>query len=133
MTLEDNLTLTPNAISELIKPTFDHVTKITPICQVLTVEKLRMKTGPNRYKIILSDGTHCVEAVLAHKANWIATKLDSNDIVQIVGYNTVTTNTYNVIIIQDLVIKQLRELLWEIDGIFHLENVVFDLDAGVWF
>jgi hypothetical protein len=36
----------------------------------------------------------------------IASKLDSNDIVQTIGYNTVTTNTCNVIIIQDLEIKQ---------------------------
>jgi hypothetical protein len=103
---DDNDALTPNAISKLVKPTFYHVTNLTPTCQVLNVEKLSMKTGPNRYKIILSDGTHCVEAILAHKANWIATKLDSNDIVEIVGYNTVTTNTDNVIMIQDLVIKQ---------------------------
>jgi len=106
MTLEDTVILTPNAISKLMKPTFDHGTTNRPTCQVLTVGKLGMKTGPNRYKVILSDGTCWVEAVLAHKANWIATKLDPNDIVEIVGYNTVTTNTHNVIIIQDLVIIQ---------------------------
>jgi hypothetical protein len=65
-----------------------------------------MKTGPDSYKIILSDGTHLVNAVLAYKANWIVTKLDSNDIVEIVRYNSPATNTDTVIIIQDLVINQ---------------------------
>ena len=106
MILNDNDELTPNAIPKLMISTVDLVTNIRPICQVLTVEKLSMKTGPNRFKIILSDGIHCVEAVLAYKANWIATKLDFNDIVEIVGYNSVSTHTDNVIIIQDLVIKR---------------------------
>ena len=65
-----------------------------------------METGPDRYQIILSDGTHFVDAVIAYKANWIATKLDKNDIVEIVRYNSVTTNSDNIIIIQDLVINQ---------------------------
>jgi hypothetical protein len=100
------LSLTSNAIIKLMKPTFDYVTNIRPTCQVLNIKKLNMDTGPDRYKIILSDGTHLVDAVLAYKANWIATKLDSNDIVEIVRYNSVTTNSDNVIIIQDLVIKE---------------------------
>jgi hypothetical protein len=101
-----NLSLTSNAVSKLMKPNFDHVTNFQPTCQVLTVKKVSMKTGPDRYKINLSDGTHLVEAVLAYKANWIATKLDSNDIFEIVQYSSVTTNTDNITIIQDLVLKQ---------------------------
>jgi hypothetical protein len=88
---DSQLSLTSNAIIKLMKPTFDYVTNIRPTCQVLNIKKLRMKTGPDRYKIILSDGTHLVNAVLAYKANWIATKLDSNDIVEIVRYNSVAT------------------------------------------
>jgi hypothetical protein len=103
---DSQLSLTSNAIIKLMKPTFDYVTNIRPTCQLLNIKKLRMETGPDRYKIILSDGTHLVDAVLAYKANWIATKLDLNGIVEIVRYNSVTTNTDNVIIIQDLVINQ---------------------------
>jgi hypothetical protein len=106
-TFEDSqLLLTSNAVSKLMEPTSDSVINIRLTCQVLNIKQLSMETGPDRYKLILSDGSHFVDAVLAYKANWIATKLDSNDIVEIVQYNSVTTNTDNLIFIQDLVIKQ---------------------------
>jgi hypothetical protein len=106
-TFEDSqLLLTSNAVSKLMEPTSDYVINIRLTCQVLNIKQLSMETGPDRYKLILSDGSHFVDAVLAYKANWIATKLDSNDIVEIVQYNSVTTNTDNLIFIQDLVIKQ---------------------------
>ena len=106
-TFEDSqLLLTSNAVSKLMEPTSDYVINIRLTCQVLNIKQLSMETGPDRYKLILSDGSHFVDAVLAYKANWIATKLDSNDIVEIVQYNSVTTNTDKLIFIQDLVIKQ---------------------------
>ncbi|OEU19157.1 hypothetical protein FRACYDRAFT_237448 [Fragilariopsis cylindrus CCMP1102] len=106
-TFEDSqLLLTSNAVSKLMKPTCDYTINIRPTCQVLNIKKFSMETGPDRYKLILSDGSHFVHAVLACKANWIASKLDPNDIVEIVQYNSVTTSTDNIIFIQDLVIKQ---------------------------
>jgi hypothetical protein len=106
MTFEDSLVLTPNAIFNLTKPTFELVTNYQPTCQVLTVEKVSIDGGPTRFKIILSDGIHLVQAVLAFKSNWIAAKLCSNDIIEITDYNSIRNNNkFFIIIIQDLYVK----------------------------
>jgi hypothetical protein len=106
MTFEDSLVLMPNAIFNLTKPTFELVTNFQPTCQVLTVKKVSIDGGPTRFKIILSDGIHSVQAVLAFKCNWIATKLCSNDIIEITDYNSIRNNNNNfIIIIQDLYVK----------------------------
>jgi len=106
MTFEDTPTLTPNAVSILTRPSYGHGTNYRPTCQVVGIEKVTITAGPIRFKVILSDGIHSVQAVLAFKSNWIGTKLCSNDIVEITDYNSVRSNRNIIIIVQDLFVKQ---------------------------
>jgi hypothetical protein len=62
-------------------------------------------SGPERFKITISDGNHFLKGLLAYGSNWIGPKLHGNNIAGLSSYSSVTTSDKALIIFNDLYIK----------------------------
>ncbi|WWC62468.1 uncharacterized protein I303_105064 [Kwoniella dejecticola CBS 10117] len=91
---------------ELVFNSADAPEGVTPILQVLSVKKINAPgaTGQDRYRLILSDGKHFIQAMIATQLNNLvdSKELDKNVVIKLTGYVTNAVQGRKLVIILNL-------------------------------
>ncbi|EPQ29340.1 uncharacterized protein PFL1_03095 [Pseudozyma flocculosa PF-1] len=106
MSLSD---LTQGAIARMVESTDTSNGVQNPVCQILSIKKISSTSTANpnvgdRYRIILSDGVHFAQAMLASQKRQMAEngEIDRNSVVRVLQYSSNNVQNRRILILLDL-------------------------------
>ncbi|KAN0064628.1 Replication factor A protein 1 [Thecaphora frezii] len=101
--------LSQGAIARMVESTDTYNGVQNPVCQILSIKKISSAATSNpsvgdRYRIILSDGIHFAQAMLASQKRHMAEsgEIDKNSVVRVLQYSSNNVQNRRILILLDL-------------------------------